>query len=459
MLTDLPLMTPVPWFPPERIFEPFAREPWAILLHSERLDAHFGRYSFIGLDPFEVITDSVFEKLSETLLKYRHPTHPALPPLQSGALGFLGYELLHELENLPHLPYHTLPFPDAVFGLYDALIVFDNHLQQAWLTSSGFPEHIAEKRYQRAQERLSWLQKHYQDASQHPLAPRVPQPAIAASALRSNFRRQTYISAVERTKVAILKGDFFEANISQQFSVPRPPDFDPWSLYLNSLKYNAAPFSAYFNTPYGTLISASPERFIQCQESQVTTCPIKGTRPRLPEPSADTQIAQALLHSSKDRSENIMIVDLMRNDLSRVCEPHSVQVPQLCALESFPTVHHLVSTVKGRLKPAYTLIDLLKACFPAGSVTGAPKVEVLKHIQQIERVRRGPYCGNIGYLSFHQTLDTSVTIRTYTITPETIYFQTGGAVTLDSEPAEEYQESLDKAAALIRALTQREPIA
>lgn len=459
----------IPWRPPEQLFAPFSKQPWSILLHSARLDAQFGRYSFMGLDPFKTITHektsgTFFDDLKKSLSEYVMPIIPELPPLQGGVLGLWGYELLHETENLPTLDHATLPFPDAVLGFYDTIIAFDNQLKKTWLISTGFPELNPIARKQRAIERLEWLEKE----CSFPVSCRglgMPSPrARHASPLhcpkeqimiQSNFTSETYQTAVQQTIDAILAGDFFEANISQQFQLDRPADFEPWDLYLSTLKYNAAPFSVFFKTPYGTLISASPERFLLCQNNQVTTCPIKGTRPRNADPKTDQQLAAELLNSEKDRAENIMIVDLMRNDLSKVCNPHTVQVSKLCELESFTTVHHLVSTIHGTLKENITTVDLLKACFPGGSITGAPKVEVLKHIQKIEKVRRGPYCGSLGYIAFNGNLDTSIVIRTYTITSEKIYFQTGGAITLDSIPAEEYQETLDKAYGLIKALKEK----
>lgn len=454
----------MPWICPVHLFAFFSETPWAILLHSARLDDSFGRYSYIGFDPFatlvhngqdcywnnQLCSEPFFELLEKQWSAYSLPIETHLPPFQGGVLGLFGYELLHELETLPKLPYDTLPFPDAVLGFYDTTIAFDHHVKKLWFISTGFPEQDPIQRKIRARKRLQWLEAQYDKACLH-----YP-PSLSSKKdqidIRSNFTIDLYKKAVQQTKNAILKGDFFEANISQQFSCKKPTMFNPWNLYLSTLKHVPAPFSAFFHTPYGTLVSASPERFLLHEQNVVTTCPIKGTRPRHINPKKDSQLANELLNSEKDRAENIMIVDLMRNDLSKVCQAHTVIVKKLCALESFETVHHLVSTIQGTLKKNCGPIDLLKACFPGGSITGAPKVEVMKHIQAIEQVRRGPYCGCLGYIGFNENLDTSIVIRTFTITPKTIFFQTGGAVTLDSIPEEEYQETLDKANGLIKAL-------
>lgn len=445
------LVQEIPWQSPLHYFQPFAKEPWAILLHSANTSPERGRYSFIGIDPFHTWdTPLDFDVLNALITQYPLEDDLDLPPFQTGIMGLWGYEMLHTLEKLPLLPYQSLPIPDMLLGFYDLVIAFDHQKERAWIFSSGLPEKQLSERKIRAEERLQWLLHRLPEEQ----SPPAPYPLISTDAIISNFSAETYEIAVKRTLSAILNGDFFEANISQQFQAPRPAHFDPWSLYYYQVNRHQAPFSAYFSTPYATIVSFSPERFIECRQQQAFTHPIKGTAPRSSDPLLDQQWAQHLLLSLKDRAENIMIVDLMRNDFSRVCLPHSVQVPRLCGLESFKSVHHLVSTVSGTLAPNRTPCDLLKACFPGGSITGAPKIEVMKHIQSIEKTRRGPYCGSIGYLGLNNTLDTSIVIRTYTISHDTLYFQTGGAVTLDSDPKLEYEETLHKARFLIQGLTE-----
>src|SRR5690606_22147538 len=246
-------------------------------------------------------------------------------------------------------------------------------------------------------------------------------------------------------------GDIFEACIAQCFHAPMP-HLTPWQLYQRLRQFNPAPFAAYIHAGHYHIASASPERFLKLQHRQVEARPIKGTRPRDTDFSKDQALANELLASEKDWAENVMIVDLLRNDLSRVCQDHSVQVPQLCGLESYVTVHHLVSVITGKLKNNHQIVDLLRATFPGGSITGAPKIRAMEIIGEIEQIVRGPYCGSVGYFGFDGHMDTSIAIRTFAIKDQTVTFHAGGAIVADSDPLAEYQETLDKAAALKRSL-------
>jgi para-aminobenzoate synthetase component 1 len=269
--------------------------------------------------------------------------------------------------------------------------------------------------------------------------------------LRSTFTHRGYLSAVARVKEYILAGDIFQANLSQRFEAPLREE--PWTLYRRLRTINPAPFSAYLEFDDIAVASASPERFLRLDtDGQVETRPIKGTRPRGMGPMHDAMLGRALAESEKDRAENVMIVDLLRNDLSRVCAAGSVRVPELFALEHHPTVHHLVSTVVGRLAPVHGAADLLRATFPGGSITGAPKVRAMEIIAELEPTQRAVYCGSIGYLSVTGALDTSIVIRTYLTLAGSVYFQAGGGIVADSDPEQEYRETLDKARALIEAL-------
>jgi para-aminobenzoate synthetase component 1 len=268
--------------------------------------------------------------------------------------------------------------------------------------------------------------------------------------LRSTFTRAAYQDAVARVIEYILAGDIFQANLSQRLEAPLVGT--PLELYRRLRSRNPAPFSAFLD--FGDLVvaSSSPERFLRAADGHVEARPIKGTRPRGVGPEHDAALALALAESDKDRAENVMIVDLLRNDLSRVCEPGSVRVPELFALEQYATVHHLVSTVVGDLVPTRDAADLLRAAFPGGSITGAPKVRAMQIIAELEPTRRGVYCGAIGYWSVTGALDTSIVIRTYLVLGDAVYFQVGGGVVADSEPEQEYRETLDKAQGLIAAL-------
>ncbi len=270
-------------------------------------------------------------------------------------------------------------------------------------------------------------------------------------AIRSSFTREAYLKAVERVREYIFAGDIFQANLSQRFETPL---FEPpWTLYRRLRECNPAPFAAFLDFPGVAVLSASPERFLRVDaDSRVETRPIKGTRPRGVGPEHDAALGQALAESAKDRAENLMIVDLMRNDLSRVCAPGTVRVAELFALEQYATVHHLVSTVVGQLAPGADALDLLRAAFPGGSITGAPKLRAMEIIAELEPSWRGVYCGSIGYWSVTGELDTSIAIRTAVARNGRVYFNAGGGIVADSDPAAEYQETLDKARGLIDAL-------
>jgi para-aminobenzoate synthetase component I len=254
----------------------------------------------------------------------------------------------------------------------------------------------------------------------------------------------------------ILAGDIFQANLAQRFEAPVPMGFDHFGFYSQLRKLNAAPFAAYLDHDDFVIASASPERFLQVENGRVETRPIKGTRRRFADPVLDALQARALTESRKDRAENVMIVDLLRNDLSKVCVPGSVQVPQLCGLETFASVHHLVSTVTGRLREGQGAVDLLAAAFPGGSITGAPKVRAMEIITEMERYARGPYCGAIGYIGFDGRMDTSIVIRTASFRAGTCVVQAGGGIVTASDPAAEYDETLDKARAIFAAFRAKE---
>jgi aminodeoxychorismate synthase component I len=273
---------------------------------------------------------------------------------------------------------------------------------------------------------------------------------VASTEFQSGFTRSEYLQAVERVRQYILTGDIFQANLSQRFEAPWPGD--PFEFYRRLTAANPAPFAAYFQGDGYTIASASPERFLRVDpDGQVETRPIKGTRRRGETPAEDRRLADELLASAKDRAENVMIVDLLRNDLSKVCRPGSVDVPALCALESHPTVHHLESIVTGRLEEGRSAADLLRAAFPGGSITGAPKVRAMEILAELEPVARGVYCGAIGWLSVTGAMDTSIAIRTVTLQGGRATFHAGGGIVADSAPALEYQETLDKAAGIRRA--------
>jgi para-aminobenzoate synthetase component I len=447
--------------PPAR-FGRLAERPYAALLDSARVMDRFGRYSFLAVDPFSILEAKdgrialdgrsfdadPFEVLRERLAAFPLMHRDGLPPFQTGAVGFLSYDLCHHLERLPRPRADDMRFPDLALGFYDVVAAWDHRDRRAFVLSSGWPELDAAARRRRAVARAEWLAE--QLSGEAAAAP--PAALHSPPAIDSNFSRPDYEAAVQRVIDYILAGDIFQANMTQRFRARIPDRLEPFALYRRLMAINPAPFAAYLNFGETAIASASPERFLSLRNGWVETRPIKGTRPRGKAPEEDERLAAELLASEKDNAENVMIVDLLRNDLSRVCRDGSVNVPELCVLETYATVFHLVSTVVGQMRPGLSAVDLLRAAFPGGSITGAPKIRAMEIIAELEPTQRGPYCGSVGWFGFDGGMDTSITIRTYAIKDGWVTFQAGGGIVADSDPAAAYEESLAKARALIAAL-------
>ena len=445
---------------PEAAFARFAGDPFALFFDSALKHPEHGRYAFIAADPFRTLmakegvvtldgksfAGDPFEVLRDELARHRQPSLPNAPPFQGGAAGYFAYDLCHHLEKLPAPPPEDAgaAFSDMAIGFYDVVAAFDLWDRRAWILSTGHPETGEGERLARAAARTGEFAARLESAEPPPPAANIG-PAVSWD---STFTAESYQAGVAKVIDYIWAGDIYQANLSQCFRAELPADFDPFRLYLDLRRANPAPFAAYLNFGDGIIASSSPERFLKVRGDHVETRPIKGTRPRGLTPPEDAALAQDLRDSAKDRCENVMIVDLLRNDLSRVCRDHSVHVPQLCALESFATVHHLVSTVTGRLREGQGPVDLLRAAFPGGSITGVPKVRAMEIIAEMEQARRGPYCGAMGYIGFDGAMDTNIAIRTLAFKNGSVVFQAGGGIVADSDPALEYAETLDKAKAL-----------
>tara|TARA_R110000868_G_scaffold33623_3_gene121953 strand:+ start:3773 stop:5167 length:1395 start_codon:yes stop_codon:yes gene_type:complete len=453
------------WTEPQELFQAFAHEPFALLLDSATAGpaadpSMQGRWSFIALDPFETLTQSAveatapFDLLKAKLNAFALPAPDAShPPFTGGAAGFFAYDLARYLEKLPPV---AAPFaiddqhlPIIALGLYDTVIAFDMNARRACLVSNGLPEPNPAARDARAKARAAALRQRIETAVPSPITgPRPHDVKITA-----NFTRAAYETAVARIVDMIRAGDLFQANLTQRFDADLSEGDTAYALYLRLRALSPAPFSSFFNFGKGALVSSSPERFLTCRNGEVETKPIKGTRPRGQTRDEDALLAAELLASEKDRAENVMIVDLLRNDLSRVCDDDSVKVKSLCTLESFANVHHLVSTINGTLREGQTALDLLTHAFPGGSITGAPKPKAMEVIATLEPTTRGPYCGAIGYLGFDGSMDTSIAIRTMIVQDRHVTFQAGGGITAQSDPADEYDESVTKARAMMTALS------
>lgn len=450
----------------ERAFTRLSTRPHVLFLDSARRHRKLGRYSFLTCDPFdyfEVPADGSdgLAVLAQRIAPFVAHTIPNLPPFQGGAAGLLGYDLNRSLERIPPPKVDEFQTSALAIGLYDVLLAVDHVDRKAWIISQGFPETEPAARRARAESRLrqfrSWLECDEPIATPLSQAARLPVPDLAPQfpvpgpvGLTSNFSAEGYLTAIRRAIEYIYAGDIFQVNIAQRLLYP---SFGSTvELYLRLRQRNAATFAGYFDLGRTQIVSASPERFVQSIADEVEARPIKGTRSRTARPEADLFSGDELLQSEKDRAENVMIVDLLRNDISRVCTPESVRVTELCRLETYEFVQHLVSAVRGRLAPGKSALDLLRASFPGGSVTGAPKIRAMEIIAELEPTARGAYCGSLGYLGFDGTLDTSILIRTITAAAGWWQAPVGGGIVAQSVPEREYEETWHKATGLIHAL-------
>ncbi len=463
IVEELFMAPDAPW-----CFESFAPRPFSFWLDSGMDPQKLGRWSFMGSDPFLVMRSrgdditlisrgveeqrrgNPFDVLGELLRQYRLEKNQDGIPFTGGAVGYFSYDLGRFIEKLPANAVDDLNLPECYLCFYDAVVAFDHLDNKTYLISTGFPEIDESARKHRAASRLSELRN---------MVSFAPPPAdVKASApagkltLKANFSHEGYLKAVATAREYICSGDIFQVNLSQRLEVAL--DTAPYELYQRLRRINPAPFASYFNFDGVSIVGASPERYMKVRGDWVETRPIKGTKPRGSTPEQDKALGESLLASRKDRAENIMIVDLERNDIGRVCRYGTVKVTELAILETYPTVFHLTSTVVGQLREDKGIIDLLKATFPGGSITGAPKVRAMEIIDELEPTRRSVYTGSLGYIGFNGDMDLDIVIRTIIVKDGRAYFQVGGAIVYDSEPESEYIETLDKGKALIQALTQ-----
>lgn len=449
------MLTPLPYFEDSAPrFEAFADSPWAVFLDSGRHHLTQSRYDIIAAEPFMTLTTrggmTEVRQHGEIKLSPEDPfglLRNALGPQGAsyegvpfcgGAIGYFGYDLARRFEKLPCHAEDRENLPEMAVAVYDWAYVVDHQERKSWLASSGRDPVTATK----------WNELAGRFAS--PVKERFRAPFRLASSLVSNLTFEQYARAFKRIQSYIQAGDCYQVNLAQRFAAQA--EGDPWLAFQYLRTINPAPFGAYLNTAHGQVLSASPERFLKVREGEVETKPIKGTRPRAGHPRLDAALAEVLRESEKDRAENLMIVDLLRNDLSKTCS--EVRVPKLFDVESFPTVHHLVSTVTGALRPGADAIEVLRSCFPGGSITGAPKLRAMQIIEELEPHRRGVYCGAIGYIGFDGAMDCNIAIRTLIYSEGTVRFWAGGGIVADSRLADEYRETFDKAAAMLRLLQQ-----
>ncbi|QGW89463.1 aminodeoxychorismate synthase component 1 [Enterobacter asburiae] len=435
-----PTVITLPWRTDaaEYWFARLSHLPFAMLLHSGHADHPYSRFDILVADPLKTLTTDDLPLTDDPLVQLQHDINAlglsATPnpdlPFQGGALGLFGYDLGRRFETLPEHAQADISLPDMAVGLYDWALIVDHQKKTVSLLS-----------HRDVQARLAWL-----EAQQ----PAPAETFTLTSGWCSNMSAAEYGEKFARVQAYLQSGDCYQVNLAQRFQATYQGD--EWQAFTRLNASNKAPFSAFVRLEQGAILSLSPERFIHLAEGTIQTRPIKGTLPRLADPDADRKQAEKLAASPKDRAENLMIVDLMRNDIGRVAVPGSVRVPELFVVEPFPAVHHLVSTITARLPDSRTACDLLRAAFPGGSITGAPKVRAMEIIDELEPHRRNAWCGSIGYISLCGTLDTSITIRTLTACNGNLYCSAGGGIVADSEVDAEYQETFDKVNRILKQL-------
>ncbi len=452
---------------PHVVAPAFAHLPGLALLESSRQGA-LGRYSYLTADPFlrvESTGDRItiarfhqphrstvrrgqpFAVLREILAEHAMAPAPDGPPFQGGAVGMFAYDLGRQLEDLPSFAFRDVDTPEMSVGFYDWVLAHDHHTGTSWLVTTGLPDRAATYALARQTEIMGILAAWQ---SRNGAREDTMTDFRLTTPLASNVTHKQYLAMVQQAQAYIAAGDIYQVNLSQRFAAQWSGS--PWMLYERLRRESPVPFGAFLDIGDYWVVSASPERFLCVRDGAVETRPIKGTRPRGLTRAEDAALAEALRASEKDRAENLMIVDLLRNDLGKVCRLGSIRVPELWQVEGYSNVWQLVSTVTGALRPESDAVAALEAAFPGGSVTGCPKIRAMEIIEELEPVRRGIYCGAIGYLGFDGSMDTSIVIRTVVITRDRLYLQVGGAVVADSEPQAEYEETLTKAQAARRVL-------
>jgi para-aminobenzoate synthetase component 1 len=470
---------------PETLVEQLSGESGIILLRSNAFDSPPARYSFVAANPFLTFhsfgSKCELRFAEESQVQFGNPWHLLdalmsrfelldeidLPFPLGGAFGYWGYDLKNFTEpKLPRRAVNDLELPDCHVGFYDSLVVFDHRLGKTFIVSTGLNADGSRNEKQ-AHEQLEFWQDRIQNSefSRKAAKPQSPGSLRAFAPLReisSNLSRDEFISKVCRAQKYIRAGDIYQVNLSQRLTAQC--QLSGWEMFEKLSAVSPAPFSAFLDCDDGSghcrfqIVSSSPEQFLRMSGSHIQTRPIKGTRPRDADAMRDLQLAHELQTSTKELSELVMITDLLRNDLGKVCEYGSVQVPELAKLEKFAQVQHMVSTIEGRLKNSVTHFAAFASCFPGGSITGAPKFRAMEIIDELEPVSRGPYCGAIGYLGFNRESQLSIAIRTAVCARKKIHFNVGAGIVADSNPAAEYEETLAKAAGFLAALKLELPV-
>jgi anthranilate synthase component 1 len=439
----------------------------AFLLESVEGGEELGRYSFLGQSPYRIVEghgetvtvhtdnnrsiqrdENIFEVMQQLLDEYEELPVPELPRLRGGAVGFLGYDAVRLVEDLPDSPADDLNLPDAVWGFYDTIVAFDHVKHQVILVANAFldAETRPDAAYKEAQKRITQLEQQLSRG-----IGKLPEPvSLTNGQVSSNMKRRTFEQAVEQAREYIYEGDIFQVVLSQRFDMEF--EGNRFNLYRALRQVNPSPYLFYLDFDEFSLVGSSPEVLVRVENDTAELLPIAGTRPRGETPEEDEALAEDLLNDPKERAEHVMLVDLGRNDLGRVCTYDTVTVDRYAYIEKYSHVMHIVSSVSGELDDQFGAMDVLAACFPAGTVSGAPKVRAMEIIDELEPTRRSVYAGAVGYVDFSGTLDTCITIRTMLVKENRVYVQAGAGIVADSDPGREFEETVNKAEALQEAV-------
>ncbi|VYT91574.1 aminodeoxychorismate synthase component I [Clostridium tertium] len=445
-------------FDPVEVYDVFKKEINTILLDSSKEDENLSKYSFIGLNPYllfeakgnksyinkEEVAGEPFKVLEELVNKHSFTMDEYKEiPLLSGAIGYISYDAARIIEEIPNRSKEDFNTSDINFAFYKNIIIFDLKNDKQYITSlDGKEEEIDDILYK--------INKHIKKIDYNKDSIKNELCNDDYKRFSSNFTKDEYKNAIRRLKDYIISGDVYIANMTQRFTIEN--NENGFDIYKKLRSINKAPFSAYVNFEDIEIVSSSPERFIEVKDRKVITRPIKGTRPRGRNKEEDIKNSLELINSEKDKAELLMVVDLERNDLSKVCKPHSVKVTELFKLEKYATVFHLVSTIEGVLKENISAVKCIKECFPGGSITGTPKIRSMEIIEELEGIKRNIYTGIIGYFDFRGNADFNIAIRTIVKKDNKAYFGVGGGITFDSIEEDEYIETIDKAKALMKVL-------
>jgi anthranilate synthase component 1 len=428
----------------------------SFLLESVEGGERLARYSFIGTDPYKIITTKPEDNtdplplVAAELNKYRVVPMSGLPKFCGGAVGYLSYETVTRFEKLPSPPRDNLDVPESLFMFTNTVLIFDHVTHKIKVLSHAYLDGDIEKSYGQAVARI----ESFIDRLNQPLPQRPHTVPFASGNLTSNFTREGFETAVSKIKDYITAGEAIQVVLSQRLS--QPTSAEPFEIYRALRSINPSPYMFYLDLKDFYIIGASPEILVRVENNLVATRPLAGTRPRGSTPEEDTRLEQELKTDEKERAEHIMLVDLGRNDIGRVSEPGTVQVSDLMDIERYSHVMHLVTHVQGKLQKRMTAFDALRACFPAGTVSGAPKIRAMEIIAEFEPEKRGPYAGAVGYFSYNGNMDMAIAIRTMVLKQGIARVQAGGGIVYDSIPAREYEESMNKARVLLKAIAQAE---